>query len=645
MNASRRHLFWFSVVLAALICCPIKQAASADPDEGTAKNTALIPTPKLEQDSYDWYARHEAVLKTKDSLKPEVVMIGDSITHFWAGPPKSARQSGLKSWRQLFGNHAVLNMGFGWDRTQNVLWRLEHGEFDGLLPKHIVLNIGTNNFSKTTNAKDNTPAEVAEAIGVICSRLHDKSPESRILIMGVLPRGEKPDDPYRIKIAALNKLLPEVAKSHNAAFLDIGAQFLNPDGTIPSSLMFDFCHPSEQGYAIWAKALEAQGIPGVPQGSTGQDRHGSADYVVYRESADVVCLQSVRSGEILKRAEDAGAILQKAIDLLPENGGKVYVAGGSYRLGSTVVISGKHGVHLEGAARGMNGPGKGGTVLWSDKPIHLLEIFGKTRVWGITVSNLLLYGSGKDNGKAGIWMHGTTDVMTFNNVGANNCGIGFHIEGAGGENDGKDCGVACVADAAQFFSCDPQMNGIGLLVERAHYMKIVGGEFSDCLKEGIRLSGPHPGAIQGVKIIGVTAIRCAGAGIRIGKNCDDITVTGGTDVGGTRQGSGIVVSAESADKTNGPTNVILSDLHSYCNQDDGILLDRAQHVIVSNSICSVHRHGYVAAMPQKAGIRVKPSAEDVVVTGNITYGNQEKGIVDETGKACLSGNSDRASEK
>lgn len=356
-----------------------------------------------------------------------------------------------------------------------------------------------------------------------------------------------------------------------------------------------------------------------------------AEYCVYHGDDDTVCLQAARTGQTVEQGNDASTIIQKAIDLLPQNGGRIYIASGSYLLNETVVIRGKHGVHIEGAARGMNGPGKGGTVLWSDKPIHLLEIFGEKRLWGITVSNLLLYGSGKDNGKAGIWMHGTTDVMTLSNVGANNCGIGFHIEGSGQSEEG------CVADAAQISFCDPQINGIGLLIERAHYMKIVGGEFSDCSKEGIRLSGPHRGAIQGVKILGATAVRCGGAGILVGKNCDDITVSGGTDVGGTREGSGIVVSSENAATEQAPRNIILSSLHSYSNDADGIAIDRAQHVIISNSICSAHEHGWIAVAPQKAGIRIKAGAEDVVVTGSIAYANTEDGIVDETGQARIDG--------
>lgn len=220
------------------------------------ENTALIPVPKLENDCYDWYARHADVLRIKDETNPEVVMIGDSITHFWAGPPQAKIQRGREAWKELFGDRRVLNLGFGWDRTQNVLWRFEHGEFDGLHPRCVVLNIGTNNFSSTPNAKANTPVEVAAAIRAICIRIRSKSPDSRIVLMGVFPRGAKPTDPFRAKIAELNRILAEFGEVPGITFLDIGGQFLLPNGEIPRNLMSDFCHPAEQGYALWAAALK-----------------------------------------------------------------------------------------------------------------------------------------------------------------------------------------------------------------------------------------------------------------------------------------------------------------------------------------------------------------------------------------------------
>jgi lysophospholipase L1-like esterase len=226
-------------------------AASTQP-----ANTALVPLPKIENDSYDWYARHAAVLEARDHINPEIVLIGDSITHFWSGEPTASIRNGPEAWKQAFGGRRVLNLGFGWDRTQNVLWRLEHGEFDGLHPHYVILNIGTNNFSTTKNAQTNTPAQVAEAIGIICDRIHAQSPQSRIILMGVFPRGQKADDSYRTKITQLNSLLSAQAKKSGFAFLDLGPQMLQPDGSISRQIMGDFCHPTEKGYAIWAEALK-----------------------------------------------------------------------------------------------------------------------------------------------------------------------------------------------------------------------------------------------------------------------------------------------------------------------------------------------------------------------------------------------------
>ena len=225
-------------------------------DTTPVSNTAVAPVPKLEQDSYDWYARHAAVLKSKDQVNPDIVMIGDSITHFWSGPPAAHIQRGPEAWKGLFGQRRVLNLGFGWDRTQNVLWRLDHGEFDGLHPRWVVINIGTNNFSSTSHAKANTPEQVAEGIRAICVRIRSKSPESRIIVMGVFPRGAKADDPFRRKIAELNRLLRELGRVPGIQFVDIGEQFLEPGGELPRSLMSDLCHPTERGYALWATALK-----------------------------------------------------------------------------------------------------------------------------------------------------------------------------------------------------------------------------------------------------------------------------------------------------------------------------------------------------------------------------------------------------
>jgi lysophospholipase L1-like esterase len=234
----------------------IGEAATTQP-----YNTAIVPVTWLEKDSYDWNQRHMQVLDIQKTLDPEVVMIGDSITHFWAGPPVAKSQHGPKAWADTFGDHHVLNMGFGWDRTQNVLWRLDHGEMDGTHPRVVVLNIGTNNFTGTRNARANTPAEIAEAIGAICDRVHKKAPAARIIVMGVFPRGSSPRDSGRPKIIALNQILAkQFADQHLISFLDISDKLVEADGSISNTVLFDGTHPTEKGYAIWGRALLAAGL-------------------------------------------------------------------------------------------------------------------------------------------------------------------------------------------------------------------------------------------------------------------------------------------------------------------------------------------------------------------------------------------------
>jgi lysophospholipase L1-like esterase len=228
-------------------------------------NTALIPVPRLEMDSYDFYARHYAELDIQKKVKPQVVLIGDSITHDWGGSPIASEVNGLTAWQHVFGDMPVINMGFGWDRTQNVLWRLRQGEFEGLTPKWVVLLIGTNNLTRTENARSNTPEEIVEGIDAILREIRNRSPDSRIILMAILPRGPKSDSPLRALIQDTNRLLSlrfskDKGKDSSVTYLDIGPGFLQPDGSLPQSMMPDGTHPSDAGYKIWADALIKAGV-------------------------------------------------------------------------------------------------------------------------------------------------------------------------------------------------------------------------------------------------------------------------------------------------------------------------------------------------------------------------------------------------
>ena len=231
-------------------------------DTALPVNTAIVPAGKLENDSYDWYKRHAEVLAVKDSINPEIILIGNSITHFWGGVPavryadgKFRIPNGPQSYANLFGSYRVLNMGFGWDRTQNVLWRLDHGELDGLHPRLVVINIGTNNTSETENARINTASEIVEGIEAVCRRVRSKIPNTKILVMAIFPREKDPAASRRILINEINKRLVNFTTTQKISFLDAGPKMLNADGTFVEGMMLDFTHPSEKGYTIWADAL------------------------------------------------------------------------------------------------------------------------------------------------------------------------------------------------------------------------------------------------------------------------------------------------------------------------------------------------------------------------------------------------------
>lgn len=193
-----------------------------------------------------WMPRHEAKLKELKELGDvELLMIGDSITHGW-------ENQGKPIWEKFYGKRKAFNIGFSGDRTEQVLWRFENGEIDGIKPKVAVIMIGTNN----TGHRQDPPEETSAGIEAIIEQLHEKSSETNILLLAIFPRGEKPDDELRKINDAINERIEKFAESPKITFLDIGDKFLDKDGTLPKDIMPDLLHPNLEGYEIWAKAIE-----------------------------------------------------------------------------------------------------------------------------------------------------------------------------------------------------------------------------------------------------------------------------------------------------------------------------------------------------------------------------------------------------
>ena len=212
-----------------------------------AQNTATNPVPR----EGNWMRRHEGFVEQARKGNVEVLFLGDSITDFW-------RTRGSNVWNHCYAPRHAANFGISGDRTQHVLWRIEHGELDGIYPNVVVLMIGTNNTGKERDGKTirNSPPEVVEGVAAVVRAIRAKLPQTRILFLGIFPRGEK-TDPIRQQLKEINLQLALLADGRMIRFLDIGPKFLETDGTIPGNVMPDRLHPSEQGYQIWADAMES----------------------------------------------------------------------------------------------------------------------------------------------------------------------------------------------------------------------------------------------------------------------------------------------------------------------------------------------------------------------------------------------------
>jgi lysophospholipase L1-like esterase len=188
-----------------------------------------------------WNGNCERIMTDIKKMEGEIdlAFVGDSITARWKGD----------TWDKHWGSYRAVNMGIGGDRTQNVLWRLQNGQLDGYKARLFVLMIGTNNTDKKT-----APADVAAGIKAIIELIQAKQPQAKILLMGILPTGEKPN-PGRDKKAAVNELISKY-QGGSVHYMDIGAKFLEPDGTISKEVMKDFLHLGSKGYDIWAEAIQ-----------------------------------------------------------------------------------------------------------------------------------------------------------------------------------------------------------------------------------------------------------------------------------------------------------------------------------------------------------------------------------------------------
>lgn len=185
-------------------------------------------------------AKHQAQCEAVVATRPELVFIGDSITARWPQEVLAAR----------FGKHRPLNLGIGGDWIQNVLWRVQNGTLDKAVPKVVVLLIGTNNLTSKF-----TPDEITVDVGALLKAIQSKTAQSKILLLGILPRGASIEDETNEKIRQINAKLAMLADQKQIFYLDVGDKLVEPDGTIAKEVMPDKLHVAGPGYNRWIETM------------------------------------------------------------------------------------------------------------------------------------------------------------------------------------------------------------------------------------------------------------------------------------------------------------------------------------------------------------------------------------------------------
>ncbi len=207
-------------------------------------NPAVAPEPR----EGSWIELHESFVATAARGNVDLLFLGDSITALWMTTARPI-------WDRYYAPRKAANFGIGGDHTQNLLWRLDHGELEGITPKVVVIMIGTNNIPHDTED------HVVEGVKAVVNRVRLKLPESKVLLLGVFPRGINRDpsqfttapDP---RVARLNARLARLEDGQAIKYLDIGPKLLDAAGRLVQVIQPDFLHLSRKGYQIWAEAME-----------------------------------------------------------------------------------------------------------------------------------------------------------------------------------------------------------------------------------------------------------------------------------------------------------------------------------------------------------------------------------------------------
>ena len=208
-------------------------------------------TPRTDSNSM---LAHRQLLAKRTQGKIDVYFEGNSITRRWGA---TDYPQFLANWRQNFTGWNAADFGWGADRIEHMLWRLENGELDGVNPKVIVILAGTNNVGKVPGG-DEKVADITRGLRALVNLAHTKAPNATIVLTGIFPRGDNPATAKEInaEIARINANLARMADGKSIRYVNVNDKLVDSTGTPRAELFMDGLHPALAGYQIWADALK-----------------------------------------------------------------------------------------------------------------------------------------------------------------------------------------------------------------------------------------------------------------------------------------------------------------------------------------------------------------------------------------------------
>ena len=210
-----------------------------------AQTPADRPVPRSDENSM---LAHRQLVEKAHQGRIDLYFLGDSIVRRWGATdyPKF-----LANWNENFHGWNAADFGWGADATQNLLWRLENGELDGVNPKVIVLLAGTNNVGR--KPRPDAAADVPNGIKAILDVCRAKAPDAAIIVTAIFPRNDTTEaNPV---IDQINAKIATFADGKTIRFLNINDRLADNEGRLHDGMTMDQLHPSLKGYQIWAEGL------------------------------------------------------------------------------------------------------------------------------------------------------------------------------------------------------------------------------------------------------------------------------------------------------------------------------------------------------------------------------------------------------